>query len=146
MVLVGSTLISPDEIGEYVLENDINNHFKSAHYHWDNYIKHWTRLKEANQIMFLLDEGGTRVEGMCSWAIVSEEGVKGINKVSWELPEVIQSGDILYVDICVLQKRGTIYLIKKKFNEMGYRSFIKEVLWFNMPGGHLYRQKIYKEA
>lgn len=133
--LVGNTSILIREIREFVLEQEVFQ--KSAKQFPDNFKEHWERLREVNQIMLFGE-----IEGICSWAIIREEDKKDINKIRWILPDNISSGNVLYIDVCVLTKGASIFKIKKLFEEMGYRKFIKEVFWFNMPKGRLFNKEV----
>jgi hypothetical protein len=136
--LVGNTETCRD-VCDFILENN-SGHFNTAYKHWDSFLHHFQRLIDANQIMLFRKEG--KLIGLCSWALTDD--TKSINKMTWVLPEEISKGSTLYIDVCVLTKGASILQIKKKFEEMGYRGKVKRVLWFNMPGGHIYNKEVFR--
>lgn len=138
--LVGVLSISMDDIVDFVLRNG-EGHFDSAKFYMKNFLEHWRRLIENDLVMVFVDNN-EEITGVCSWAVMWDKDKRDINKTRWILPDNIAVGNVLYIDVCVLTKGASIFKIKKLFEEMGYRKFIKEVFWFNMPKGRLFNKEV----
>lgn len=128
---------------EFILDNDERDCFSSAYYHINKFIRHFNRLVAANQILVFF-EG--ELLGVCSWARVWEKDLPKLNKISWDMPEDITTGDILYIDTCVLKRHCDILKIKDFFEKSGFRKFIREVLWFDVPRGKVLRKNTFKKG
>lgn len=126
---------------DFIKNNDIYGSFKSIATYRQNFVDHMKKLLEVGQIMVCEVDGDLR--GLCSWIITDDKRFLEINKIRWTMPENISAGNILYVDTIVLSDGISVFGIKRKFEDMGYRNFIKEVKWFNMVSGHKFNSKIF---
>ena len=137
MIALDKGKLTFEEVEQLISEVDVHNVFYSRHQYWGNYRTHFESLIDANQILTCRNEKGKLV-GLCSWMIVDSDRRNDINKVTWAMPKNFGEGDILYLDVCILKDSNNIFKIRK-FLRSRYQSKIKEVFWFNMPNGRVFR-------
>lgn len=131
--------VSLDKIEKFITDNDASGVFKTRFIHINNFLKHFVKLRSVGQILtFQKDE---ELVGLCSWVIVDTERKKEINKTTWTLPDNVSTGDIFYVDVCILRPPASIFKVKKIFDEK-YREGIKEICWANMIRNQRVRIKL----
>ncbi|MFA6100385.1 MAG: hypothetical protein WC750_05990 [Patescibacteria group bacterium] len=127
------------EIEKFIEENDVHRVF-STRFRWHGeFVRHFEKLIAAKQILIFRQNG--RLAGMCSWALVNNHRKKDINKSRWTLPDNVSEGNILYIDVCLLQSGASIFKIKTHFMRNLWPVF-DEVFWYNIPNSKVFRLKI----
>ena len=142
MIEYKTNSLTVPEIEHFISRHDANGFFGSRELYYKNFTEHFLRLLKAEQVLAVRDNN--KLIGFCSWAVVHREDKQKINKVRWLLPEDISSGDILYIDVCVLEPQASIHKIKAYLRER-YLGSIREVFWYNMGAGKVYRKHFKKE-
>lgn len=134
--LVDDPTLTVKEIEKLIEETDVHRAFSSRFTWHANFVKHFEQILKAKQIVCFRHKG--MLMGICSWAIVTRESKKDINKSRWTLPENISEGDMFYVDVCLLRGDANIHQIKD-YLKARYRPTVKEVFWYNVPSGKRFR-------
>lgn len=132
------SLTSPEEISAFLTEHDIHGSFKTRHNFPENFVNHFNQIISLKQILVFREQ--EKLSGFCSWVFTDEKHKKEINKTTWKLPDNITDGDILYIDACCLTNRSDMFKLTKRLKHL-YRKHIKEVFWFNIPGGRVFKLK-----
>lgn len=117
------------EIEHFISWHKDGNLFAHRHRYIKNFIDHFQLLINARQVLTYREAGA--LFGFCSWVLVDSARKKEINKSDWTLPSNVSSGDLLYVDVCLLSKRASIYRIKE-YLEKNVRPYVRQVYWYNM--------------
>lgn len=137
--LIQDTWFLNKDIVDFVLSVP-SERLSTIHNFKDNFELMIQRLIDRNYIM-VFHEGST-ITGICCWCLVNRENQGDINKIRWILPKDLTNGNILYIPVCVLTSSARSLDIKRKFEELGYRKKIKEVLWLT---DKWYRRQIANE-
>lgn len=127
-----------EEIDRFIENYDVHRVFSTRHRWRENFESHFKKLIDVKQIVTFREDGN--LIGLCSWALVDKQRKQQINKTTWDLPDNVVEGDIIYIDVCLLKSPASIYKIKK-FLERKLKPSAKEVYWFNSPGSRVFRQK-----
>ena len=130
--------LSVNEIEDFMNRHDALGVFDTRRFWPDNFKIHFVKIIAANQIVTFRDENN--LAGLCSWMFVDENNKHDINKIRWTLPENIENGDIAYIDVCLLRNDVNIYRLREFLN-INVKPFVKEVYWYNSPGGRVARHK-----
>jgi hemolysin-activating ACP:hemolysin acyltransferase len=136
--LTNDEKLTISEIGKLMEQYDTHRVFETRHRWRKEFEEHFRRIIEARQVVTFREN--EKLVGFCSWAIVDKERKLDINKARWTLPEDISSGDILYIDACVLRSPSNIFKIREYLTKEVV-PLVKEVYWFNSPGGRVFRSK-----
>ena len=91
------------EVERFISENDDDN-FQTRERHYRNYFCQLLRLLYANQLIIQRDDDNNIV-GVCGWIKIEREDEWKINKLTWDVPENISRGNILYISFCILKGR-----------------------------------------
>jgi hypothetical protein len=127
--------ITVDEIDEFIEENDRYEIFSTRKKWPYGFKKHFEKLIQKKQIVTFRE--GRKLLGFCSWMLVNEKTKLDINKTTWAMPNDISSGDILYIDVCVIKEPASIFKIKD-FLSKKYRHQIKQVFWFDIANSRVF--------
>lgn len=131
---------TPEEIANFVIDNDKDGKFRSAAMNKEEFINAVRRMNDVRQIITFVSNG--ELWGVLGWMFVTEENKNQVSKQIWRLPEDIVNGDILYLSFIMTKGECDILGIKKMFQDMGYRKRINKRRGFTK--GRWYEHKIFK--
>ena len=126
---------------DLVLSHNEGHRFDSVLYWRDNFRELLRRLLMARQV--LIAKKDDKIVGFIAWACV--DNVIGLNKLRWELPDVVTVGKKFYVPICVSENPRVLLLFRKKLIEMGYRNRVKELCWNNSVRNKPFIKRIWRQ-
>lgn len=133
--------VTIEEIDDFMYRYDTHNIFSSRKQFRKNFYLHFIRLISEGHVMTFRDIETDKLTGLCSWLFCTQESKKDINKIKWLIPKDIDQGQILYIDTCLSGRSDIIPEIRKNLLSR-FKSRIKEVFWFNMPKGRVFRTKL----
>lgn len=132
---------TPQEIADFVLNNDTGNIFSSAKLNKTQFIEAIQRLNSLEFVIVFKNEG--QLHGVLGWYFLTDENKHEASKATWRLPDSIINGDILYLSFIATKGNCDILAIKKIFEDMGYRKKITRRRGFTK--GHWYEFRIAQE-
>ena len=95
----------------------------------------------ANQVLIAKED--EKIVGFMAWACV--DNVLGLNKLRFELPDVITVGKKFYVPICVSENPKVLLLFRRKLIELGYRDKVQELCWNNSVRKKPFNKRIWRQ-
>lgn len=131
---------TPEQIANFVLNNDIDGKFKSAALNKEEFINAIKKMNDVEQVITFDNEG--EIWGVLGWLFTTEEGKYQVSKQCWRLPENIVDGDILYLSFIATKGNCNVLGIKKMFEDMGYRKRVNKRRGFTKNGW--YEKLIFK--
>ena len=89
-----------------------------VHTNWeDGLYQQILRLLSVGQVLAYIREG--RMTGVFGWAFL--DGITGVNKIRWTLPDNITGGHILYVSFGVIENNERVGYIRKYLYEPEFK-------------------------
>lgn len=122
----------PEEIADFVLDNDKDNIFASAKENKNDFISAIKRMNDVNQVIVF--RNNDVLWGVLGWLFTTEEEKHLVSKQVWRLPENIVDGEILYLSFIATKGNCDVLAIKKMFEDMGYRDRITKRRGFTKGG------------
>ena len=140
LMVVDNPRILVSEIEAFINEHDKKGVFSTKDKHPVEFRVHFQRIIEAGQMVAMYDRHG--LCGFCSWVICDGRTKHDINKSKWTLPNDISSGNILYIDICILVRDASIFDIKNRLAKMCREKNIDKVFWYDIPHGRVFSSQL----
>lgn len=128
--------ITIPEIDAFIEKEDVKRVFTTRYKYRDNFELHFKKIIAVRNMVTFRNDG--KLTGLCSWVLVDDESKKDINKLTWLLPDNISRGDILYVDICLLNSAANIFDVRRFLKEK-YADKVRKVYWFNMSSRRIFQ-------
>lgn len=105
----------------------------------DNVVAYIEKALEVNQLLLFIKDND--IKGVFSWILIDEDTKKTMGKNRWVFQKNLNNGNIIYVPFCIIND-GSIFAIKKYFNENNLLKNIKEFYWHKIKTKKIYIRRL----